>query len=193
MFESFRIFFMRKIIATLFLTIIYFLISPDTYAVQVAGNSAAITYNVSNDIARSRQFIKKLAIRRVLEKYSAPLADSTDDFINTCTTYDLDCYLLPSISGLESTFGRFLLPNSYNPFGWGGGYIMFKNWAEGINTVAYGLRNNYLNKGANTIEDIGRIYSESPTWAVRVQYFINEFQGEEDKLQLLLNKDQVKL
>lgn len=184
---------MRRIIKTIFFVFLFLSLTRNTYAEKIAGTSAAITYNTYSNSKEQEYFIKKLAIKKVLEKYNAPLSDQTDAFINSCKNYDLDCYLLPSISGLESTFGQFIYPNSYNPFGWGGGTIMFKSWEDGINTVAHGLRENYINKGADSIEQIGRIYSESPTWAPRVHYFINEFQKEQAKLQLYLNENTVEL
>ena len=109
------------------------------------------------------------------------MAEASESFVKTCIKYKIDCYLLPSIAGLESTFGKFVWPNSHNAFGWARGFMMFDSWAEGIDTVGAGLRKGYLNKGALTVEDIGPIYSESPTWAIRVNYFINQFEREEEK------------
>ena len=70
---------------------------------------------------------------------------------------------------------------------------MFKTWDEGIDTVAKGLKNGYIKKGALTVEDIGPIYSESPTWAVRVNYFVNQFEKEEEKMLLLSDQLPVQL
>jgi len=176
--------------------LIYFLIGPRTvWAGQIAGSSASIINKTSYSLTNSTNdfYKKKKAIYNIFKKYNSPLINDVDSFMLACQKYNLDCYLLPSIAGLESTFGQAIYPSSNNPFGWGGGYIMFNNWSEGIETVAQGLRNNYLNKGAETIDDIGRIYSESPTWAIRVQYFIKEMENEEEKLQLFLAKNQVEL
>jgi len=148
-----------------------------------------MSYNYGND----NSIIKRMAISRVLNKYNSPLVDQIDSFINSCTNYNLDCYLLPSITGLESYFGRYTYPGSHNPFGWGGGYIMFDTWDKAIDTVAKGLRENYVNKGAETIEEIAPIYAESPTWAVRVQFFKTQFEAEEKQLSLLLSGNEVKL
>jgi len=134
-----------------------------------------------------------MAISQVLTRYNSPLLDQIDSFINSCTNYNLDCYLLPSITGLESSFGQYTYPGSHNPFGWGGGYIMFETWDKAINAVAKGLRENYINKGAETVEEIGPIYAESPTWAVRVQFFKNQFEQEEKQVSLLLGKNSVEL
>lgn len=169
------------------------LLAPAVHAENIAGNSATIAYNTVNQNNTEYYFIKRLAIKRILEKYHSPLLDSTDSFIQACMEHDLDCYLLPSISGLESTFGQFVASNSHNPFGWDGGYMRFDSWDKGINTVAQGLKQNYINKGATTLAQIGRIYSESPTWTPRVQFFMNQFTAEEQNLQLILGEKQVQL
>ncbi len=128
---------------------------------------------------------KKIAIYQVLKKYNSPLVYETDSFIQACATYNLDCYLLPAISGVESTFGKFILPGSFNPFGWGGGYILFSSWADGFNQVARGLRENYFAKNISTIEQVGRIYAPpSTTWAAKVEYFMAEFYAAENSTDL---------
>ena len=107
------------------------------------------------------------------------LLDETDAFIKACTQYDLDCYLLPAISGIESSFGLYLRPGTFNPFGWGRGDISFTSYSDAIMTVGKGLRENYINKGATTVEQIGRIYCEGNTWAGKVTYFMKQLENEE--------------
>ncbi len=162
-------------------------------AAPVAGTSAIMAYNQTAQDSTTQLAYKKLAIKRVLEKYNSVLAANADDFMKACENYNLDCYLLPSIAGLESTFGQNIYPRSYNAWGWGRGLIMFKDWADGINTIGAGLRKNYINKGAQDVYEIGRIYSESPTWAVRVEHFMKEFQAEENQISLFFNQNPVQL
>lgn len=138
-------------------------------------------------------FIKAKTIENILVKYQSPLVNHVNQFVYVCQKYQIDCYLLPSISGLESTFGRFIYPESFNPFGWGGGYIMFKDWNESIETVGRELRETYINKGADTVEKIGIIYSESPTWSQRVKFLINIFVNEEERLKYLFTKENLSL
>lgn len=178
------------------LFLILFAVKPAS-ADYTAGSSAAIKKEVSK--AKSAldkttdYYIKKAVIRRVLASYNSYLEDEVDSFINACQKYDLDCYLLPSITGVESFFGKYLVYNSHNPFGWGGGYIMFKNWNEAIDTVAYGLRKNYINRGADTVEKIGPIYATTFTWAPKVNHFIAKFKKEEESFLLFFNNNQVEL
>ncbi len=160
---------------------------------QEAGRSAEISIIAVKDNTAQNLSKKKLAIATVLKKYNSPLLQSVDSFMSTCVTYNLDCYLLPSITGLESTFGRFVPTNSSNPFGWGGGLSTFKNWEDAINEVGKGLRQNYIDKGAETVDQIAPIYAESKTWAPRVNYFMEQFQQEEEKINLYLDPNKVNL
>jgi hypothetical protein len=164
-------------------------------AQAIAGSSAAVTFR--EQTATSSINIQKLALKRkalvqVLKKYDAVLLSEVDSFLEACTTYDLDCYLLPSISGVESTFGKFLIPSTHNPFGWGRGILEFDTFHDAIMAVGKGLRNGYLDKGATTVDEIGAIYCEGNTWSGKVNYFMAKFQEEEQK-QLFFMQDTVQL
>lgn len=161
-----------------------------------AGHSATFSsfFNLSyKNENYNKLLIKELSIRSILEKYNSPMINQAKTFVIYAEKYQLDPYLLPAIAGLESTFGRFIWPNSYNPFGWGGGYIIFNSWQEAINKVGYGLKYNYINKGATDIYSIGKIYSESPTWALRINWFIDQLKKEEEKIILYYENFPVKL
>jgi hypothetical protein len=189
---------MRKILGFIFIliTIFYFTSVKVSSAAEIAGYSAHLNLSLAKFDANqmgNQWFFKAKAIEAVLSLYQSPLVNETQNFVRTCQKYNLDCYLLPSIAGLESTFGQFTYPNSHNPFGWGGGYIIFKNWQEAIDQVGYGLRNNYIDKGAVTIDAIGRIYAESPTWATRIKWFMNKFSQKEQEIRLSFTKNKVEL
>ena len=184
---------MKKIYLCLALILILLLTPASVEAEAVFADSAKIFYIKAKDSQVSRIARKKLAMSKILRQNNSPLLASVDSFLTVCLSYDLDCYLLPSISGLESSFGKFIHPGSNNPFGWGGGYIMFDNWDQAINTVGKGLRENYINKGADSVEKIAPIYAASKTWAPRVQYFMNVFENEEKKIISILDENQVNL
>lgn len=188
---------MKKLFTIILISLIFFLTAKSVSADFEAGSSAAMKKNsvsisAQNNFDTNKAYKIKKVMQNILKRYNSPLVGEVDSFVNACMTYNLDCYLLPSIAGLESTFGQFIWPGSNNPFGWGRGMIEFKDWNEAISTVAKGLRNNYIDKGADNLEDIGHIYSESSTWTVRVQYFINVFNKEEENLELFLSTNPVK-
>ncbi|NMB83736.1 glucosaminidase domain-containing protein [Candidatus Roizmanbacteria bacterium] len=184
---------MRKTVGIVLMFIVFFLFAGIVKAEKIAGGSALISYNENQSNAYTNSTIKKLTIKRLLERYSSPLLGATDAFINACTTYNLDCYLLPSITGLESFFGKYVYPGSANPFGWGGGYIVFDKWEDSVMTVGKGLRENYINKGADTVEKIAPIYASNPAWADKVKYFMAQFEKEEENVRLLLGQNTVQL
>lgn len=179
-------------ILKLFLSIFVVLLFSGTNVLasdQQAGSSAILVASPKNEIANrishrdiaQDYMLKRRVITKVLQENNSPLVDSVDSFISTCANYQIDCYLLPSITRLESSFGQFTHPNSHNPFGWGGGYIMFNTWGDSIDAVGKGLRTNYIDKGAADVYDIGKIYAASPTWAVRVERFMNDFKRVESE------------
>lgn len=183
---------MISILISIFL---FLVVLKDVNATFVAGTSAGINYTISevkDSKKRDELMLKKIVIKKILDKYNSPLANDVDAFISTCYKYDLNCFLLPSISGVESTFGKFLYPESHNPFGWGGGKILFNSYALSIEAVGKGLRENYIDKGAETIDAIGAIYCEGNTWASKVRYFMNVFVEEEEN-QLILKSNTVEL
>lgn len=164
-------------------------------AQAIAGSSAAVAYiekNSTTSINLQKMALKRKAMTEVLKRYNAPLLTEVDSFIDACTTYNLDCYLLPSISGVESTFGRFLIPGTYNAFGWGRGLLGYTSFNQTIMTVGKGIRENYIDKGADTVDKIGRIYCEGDTWSGKVKFFMNQFE-EEEKKQLFFMQDTVQL
>lgn len=166
---------MKKIVLCLFLSLIYLSV--------VFNKDVEADFSISAKKLDTKEYlIKKVTIFNMLEKHNSPFKTDADAFMKACITYNIDCYLLPSISGLESTFGKFIYPESHNPFGWGGGLIMFNSWEDCFMAVAAGLRNNYINKGADTIDKIAPIYAESKTWAPRVTYFMNRFMEEEQEV-----------
>lgn len=111
-----------------------------------------------------------LGLQSYLESKRSPLAKNSVDFYLAAAEFDIDPYLLPAISGIESSFGQALIPGSYNPFGWNGGKSHFSNFREAIYTVASTLRKKYVPSGAISAEKIGRTYASSwPTWIPKVQ------------------------
>jgi hypothetical protein len=185
----------KTIFTIVFLTFLAVVAAAPARAELIAGSSAAVSHleiNSVTTISLQKIALKRKAMTEVLKRYDAPLLTEVESFLEACSTYNLDCYLLPSISGVESTFGRFMLPGTYNPFGWGRGILAFSSFNQTIMTVGKGLRENYIDKGADTVDKIGRIYCEGDTWSGKVKFFMNKFE-EEEKKQLFFMQDTVQL
>lgn len=107
-------------------------------------------------------------LEKFLTERNSPLAQEAGTFIEVADNYNLDWTFLPAIAGVESGFGKALLEGSYNPFGWGGGYIYFDSWETGIETVGSELYKRWVIKGGRTPEQLGPTYCP-PNW----RYWIN--------------------
>jgi len=116
------------------------------------------------------------ALKSFFQKYNSPLVSNVETFIKVADLYDIDYKILPAISCIESGCGKHLIPNSYNPFGWGKGRIIFSSFDEAIEKVGKGLNQIYLSRGLTTVEKIAPVYNPpSPvTWTQKVNYFINQ-------------------
>lgn len=168
---------MKKILITLALIIISSTLSSQAYAETYHASSAALTPQV--EALSKGDDIRVKALTNVFEKHDSPLAPYAKDYIASADKYNVDWKLLPAISGLESSFGKALINGTYNAYGWGSGTIYFTSWADGIDTITKSLREDYMNKWkAKDVWEIGPIYAESPTWAVRVNHIMGEIDSE---------------
>lgn len=114
-------------------------------------------------------------LRNYLEGHNSPLSEHSSVFISLADKYRLDWRLVPAITGVESTFGKRIPIDSYNAYGWANGSYSFESWDESIEVVSKALRNNYIDRGAVSINDIARIYAPpSETWARNVKFFMNK-------------------
>lgn len=157
--------------------LLYLFCANETYAQEKRLASASLSLPTTEKIVDQNSRI--MAVQNVFKRYNSPLVNEAGTFVKAADEFGVDWRLLPSISGLESTFGKFLMPNSYNAYGWGGGYIYFKSWEQGIKTINKAIRKNYMEKwNAKNVWEIGPIYAESPTWSVRVNSFMQQIEKE---------------
>lgn len=142
-----------------------------------SASSAALTFQVKD--LKSKEDLRVATLENVFTKYNSPLTPYAKTYVEAADKYGVDWKLLPAISGLESSFGRAMIDQTYNAYGWGSGTIYFTSWEDGINTINKTLKSNYMDKwGASNVWEIGPIYAESPTWAIRVNSFMTEINKE---------------
>ncbi len=121
-------------------------------------------------------------IEAFFEGYKSQLTIYSKTFIEVADKYQLDYRLLPAIAMQESNGGRKIPKDSNNPFGfgiYGSTLVKFSSWEEGIETVGKALRENYLNHGLHTPEQIMAKYTppslaKGGPWAKGVTQFMEE-------------------
>lgn len=155
---------------SLTLLLLIFTTKPVSADILVAENSAHIA---GSDIKVYDQRTDKLS--DFFESMNSPMAPYSEAIIRTSDKYGLDWRLLPAISGVESTFGKRMPVNSYNAYGWANGNYSFDSWEDSFEVVISTLKTKYIDRGANTLSEISRIYAPpSTTWAWKVEYFMNK-------------------
>lgn len=108
-------------------------------------------------------------------KYNSPFENHAQDFIDAADTFGVDWKLVPSIAGVESTFGK--RSYGFNAWGWGiygDNRLNFNSWRSGIFTVTQGLKQNYIDKGLTDPYSMNRIYATSREWGWKVAFFMND-------------------
>lgn len=132
------------------------------------------------------QDIPFLTIKDYLTSHKSPMADSAEALVNTARQNELDPYLMVAIAQCESNLGKKMPVNCHNPFGWGihsQGTLCFETWEKGYQKVAQGLKEKYLQKGLNSIEEIMTKYNydswqdREGSWAKCVTKFVNDLQA----------------
>lgn len=116
-------------------------------------------------------------LKSFFRKYNSPLYDHADFIVKTSDKYQFDYRLLPAIAMQESGVCRVIPHDSYNCWGWGiyGSTVTrFSSYEEAIDTVARGLKKNYIDKGLVTATAIMAKYTPSSngSWAHGVNTFL---------------------
>lgn len=141
----------------------------------LAANEAVSSANL-RQASKTDQRIEKL--RKFLDSHNSPLLPYAETLVETADRYELDWRLVPAITGVESSFGKAIPFSSYNAYGWANGAYYFQSWEDSIEIVTKALKENYLNKGADTVEKIAPIYAPpSQTWAFKVRYFMEKIEN----------------
>ena len=120
-------------------------------------------------------------VKQYLEEYNSPLVSYASYVVDIADKYSIDYRLITAIAQQESNLCKIIPPGSYNCWGWGihsKGTLGFNSFEEGIETVSRGLRQEYLDKGYSTVEEIMSKYTplSNGSWAMGVSSFMSEMQ-----------------
>lgn len=122
---------------------------------------------------------RPILLQKYLEYYHSPLAPYARYIFDVSQKLGLDYRLLVAIAQQESNLCKKAPPNSYNCWGWGiyGHKVTrFHSYPEAIQTVARGLKRDYLDKGLTSPEEIMARYTppSKGSWAFGVRQFMEE-------------------
>ena len=136
-------------------------------------STPSITGEVTGADARSE------IIKEYLEANNSPLSPYADFIVSAADRYGLDFRLLSAIAQKESGLCRVIPEGSHNCWGWGihsEGTLGFDSYEEAIETVSKGLKENYIDLGYVTVEEIMEKYAHpsSTTWAEGVSFYMNQ-------------------
>lgn len=142
---------------------------------SLPGNTPSISSKVEYADARPQM------VKAYLERYNSPLAVFSELIVQNADKYSLDFRLITAIAQQESNLCKIIPAGSYNCWGWGihsKGTLGFSSFEEGIETVSKGLRQEYLNKGYLTVEEIMSKYTplSNGSWARGVNTFMSEME-----------------
>lgn len=120
-------------------------------------------------------------IRQYLAFFNSPLESSAKTIVDASDMYGLDYRLLTAIAQQESNLCKLIPSNSYNCWGWGihsEGTLYFDSFEQGIFAVSQGLKEEYLDKGYTTPEEIMEKYTplSKGSWAYGVNKFMSELE-----------------
>lgn len=119
-------------------------------------------------------------LRAYLQENKSPLAIYTEDIVNASDKYGVDYRLITAIAQKESGLCRVIPEGTHNCWGWGihkAGTLGFDSYKEGIYEVTKGLKENYIDLGYKTVEEIMSKYiphSPNGIWAVGVSAYMEE-------------------
>lgn len=166
---------MKRVMAIAILTIFFFFPFQPALANEIAGYSAVLT---NEALGLPVPDERVLILEAFLKNYQSPLESFAPFFIQMADKYQLDWRLVPSITGVESTFGKHIPYNSYNAYGWDNGNYVFTSWEESIEKVTATLKEKYVNRGLDNPQKIGPVYAPpSSTWASKVAYFMERIEN----------------
>lgn len=116
-------------------------------------------------------------LKAFFRKYNSPLYDHAEYIVKISDKYQFDYRLLPAIAMQESSLCKKIPYESFNCWGWGiyGDTVTrFPTYEVAIETVAAGLKKNYIDQGLVTASAIMEKYTPSSngSWERGVNTFL---------------------
>lgn len=120
-------------------------------------------------------------VRQYLEMYNSPLLPHANILVAVADQYGLDWRLLVAIAQQESNLCKKVPQSSFNCWGWGihsRGTLSFSDYPTAIQTVAQGIKEEYIDKGYDTVEEMMEKYTplSNGSWATGVNQFMTELE-----------------
>jgi hypothetical protein len=120
-------------------------------------------------------------LKNYLHTVNSELEPYAELMVKTADKYNLDFRLLTAIAIKESGACRVIPPESHNCWGWGihsAGTLGFDSYEEAIEIVSKGLKDNYINKGYITPDQIMTKYAhkDSTTWGPDVSAYMTSLE-----------------
>ncbi|MEK9179318.1 MAG: hypothetical protein AAB893_02515, partial [Patescibacteria group bacterium] len=120
-------------------------------------------------------------LHKFLSRYNSPLEPYAEQMVKIADENGIHYGLLPAIAMVESNLCKKIPDNSFNCWGWGiyGKTVTrFSSFIEAMDTVARGLKKNYIDKGYVTPEQIMVKYNPTNhnNWLGGVNFFFGKFE-----------------
>ena len=137
----------------------------------VLGETTDITYGDA----------RTASLSQFLAYYQSPLEPYSEKIVMLADQYGFHYGLLPAIAMVESGLCRKIPENSYNCWGcgiYGKTVTRFVSYDEAIETVARGIKRDYLDKGFVTPEQIMTKYNPTNhnNWLGGVNFFLDKLE-----------------
>lgn len=124
---------------------------------------------------------RPVIIEKYLKKHNSPLLPYAYQLFQASERYQVDYRLIVAIAQCESNLCKKSPPGSYNCWGFENGETRFLSWEQAFDQVAKTLREDYLDMGLTTPEEIMTKYAppsveKGGPWAKCVNKFIEELE-----------------
>jgi len=131
-----------------------------------APESVSIAQTLATGPADYRHDPRLRTLQNFFRQCDCPAAQLSHVFLEAADGYDLDWRLLPSISIVESTGGKWARNN--NLLGWDAGRAVYPSLTAGIHAVGYRLANSELYRG-KSIDELLATYNPNLDYGLKVK------------------------